>query len=150
MFLILFAPPPLLQTLNQSGIYILKARSFPMERMCRWLINSHPRYSGMLTKTYKLINMKFIKLTALALLFIPFSSCLKPKNDFAGMRTDKGEVVTAMLEQQYLTGDANNLGFGYSIYSTFPFAGATENIRFFTLHISQPKVKLSGSLKVKI
>jgi hypothetical protein len=94
--------------------------------------------------------MKLIKISAFAFLLFSFSSCLKAKNDFAGMRTDPGEVVTAVLEKQYLTGDDNNLAFGYSIYSTFPFTGAAETPRFFTLHISQPKAKVSGSIKVKI
>jgi hypothetical protein len=94
--------------------------------------------------------MKLIKISAFAFLVFSFSSCLKAKNDFAGMRTDPGEVVTAVLEKQYLTGDDNNLAFGYSIYSTFPFTGAAETPRFFTLHISQPKAKVSGSIKVKI
>lgn len=96
--------------------------------------------------------MKFIKISFLALLLVSFTSCLKTKNDFAGQRDDKGQVVTAILEQQYLTGDNNNLGFGYTIVQTFDFAApATESVKFFTLHISQPRdTKVSGNLVVNI
>src|SRR5215218_11391294 len=96
--------------------------------------------------------MKFIKLIFIAALLVSFSSCVKEKNNLAGMLNDEGNIVTAIMEQQYLTGDANNLGFGYHIYAGFNHASpATEDVRFFTLHISQPRnKKVSGNLVVKI
>jgi hypothetical protein len=95
--------------------------------------------------------MKNIKIIILAFVAISLTSCLKSVNDIAGLRTDPGQVVTAILEKQYQVNDGYNLGQGYVARAGFSFASpATENVRFFTLHISQPGTKISGNLAVKI
>jgi hypothetical protein len=96
--------------------------------------------------------MKNIKLIiVLAFVAVSLASCLKSANDLAGIRTDEGQVVTAILEKQYQINDGYNLGVGYLAHAGFSFTTpATETVRFFTLHISQPKAKVSGNLAVKI
>src|SRR6476661_5253111 len=96
--------------------------------------------------------MKFIKYSFLVLIIGTLTSCLKPKNDFAGIRTDKGTIVTSIKEKQYLNTDAQNIGFGFGAFTNFSFAApATEQVKFFSLHIAQPReTKVSGDLKVKI
>jgi hypothetical protein len=95
--------------------------------------------------------MKIIKLASLAFVALSLSSCLKTANDFAGLRTDNGQVVTAITEKQYQVNDGHNLGQGYVAYAGFSFgAPASESVRFFALHISQPKAKISGSMTVKV
>ena len=96
--------------------------------------------------------MKFKLYIGVLSLAISLTSCLKSENDFAGQREDNGTIVTAISEQQYLTGDKNNLQFGYGIYAGFSFTTpATESVRFLTLHISQPREnKINGNLSVKI
>jgi hypothetical protein len=94
--------------------------------------------------------MKMIKLVCLAFVALCLGSCLKTANDFAGLRTDSGSVVTAILEKQYVLNDHHGAGAGYAIYAGFSFAApATETVKFFTLHISQPKAKMSGNMTVK-
>jgi len=96
--------------------------------------------------------MKFIKYSLLVLLIGSFSSCLKPKNDFAGIREDKGSIVVSITETQYINTDAQNIGFGFGVFTNFSFgAPATEQVKFFSIHVSQPREnKLSGPLVVKI
>jgi hypothetical protein len=95
--------------------------------------------------------MKFIKYSLLALVAFTFASCLKPKNDFAGLREDEGQIVTSVTETQYINTDAQNIGFGFYIYNNFSFNTLpNESVKFFTLHISQPREKkMSGSMTVK-
>lgn len=95
--------------------------------------------------------MKNIKLILLAFVAISLASCLKSANDLAGLRTEDLPVVTAITETQYTVSDGYNLGVGYVPHSGFSFTTpATETVRFFTLHIAQPKSKISGSLAVKV
>lgn len=95
--------------------------------------------------------MKWIKYNLAALAIISFTSCLKSKNDLAGIRNDEGTIVTSITEQQYLNTDAQAVGYGFSIFSNFSFATPNEDVKFFGLHIAQPrKKKLSGPLLVKI
>src|SRR6478609_3123102 len=95
--------------------------------------------------------MKIIKLASLAFVALSLSSCLKTANDFAGLRTDNGQVVTAIMEKQYLVSDGHNIGFGWDLFAGFSFAApATEPVRFLSLHVAQPKTKISGSMTVKI
>jgi hypothetical protein len=96
--------------------------------------------------------MKLIKLTIFSLIVLSFASCVKAKNDFAGLREDEGNIVTAITEAQYLVSDAHNLQFGYGIYTSFDFAApATESVKFFTIHVSQPRSKkISGNMTVKL
>lgn len=97
--------------------------------------------------------MKLIKYSFLALAIVSLTSCLKSKNDFAGMREDPGSIVTSITEAQYINTDAQNVQLGYStVYANFNFlAPATEEVKFFTLHVSQPREnKLSGNLIVKV
>lgn len=91
--------------------------------------------------------MKFIKYSLAGLLIVGFSSCLKSKNDLAGLRDDKGTIVTSIAEQQYLNTDAQATQIGYSIFANFSFATPNEDVKFFSLHIAQPReTKLSGPL----
>jgi hypothetical protein len=95
--------------------------------------------------------MKFTKYGLLALLVVSLSSCLKSVNDFGGMRTDKGGIVTSIVEAQYLNADAQNLGLHYSVFANFSFSTPNEEVRFFNLHISQPReTKMSGSMVAKV
>lgn len=97
--------------------------------------------------------MKLIKYSFLALAIASLTSCLKSKNDFAGMREDPGSIVTSITEKQYINTDGQNLQLGYTTaYANFSFlAPATEEVKFFTLHVSQPREnKLSGNLVVKV
>ncbi|SJZ38515.1 hypothetical protein [Sediminibacterium ginsengisoli] len=96
--------------------------------------------------------MKYIKYSLLLFLVASLSSCLKSATDMAGLRTDKGTIVTAITEAQYLNTDAQNIGFGFNAFTNFSFATpATEEVKFFTLHVSQPReTKLSGPLLVKV
>ena len=95
--------------------------------------------------------MRFIKYFFLVFLIGSLASCLKSKNDFAGLRTDPGTIVTAITEKQYLNTDAQNIGYGFQVFTNFSFTTpTTEDVRFFTLHVSQPREKkLSGNLLVK-
>ena len=96
--------------------------------------------------------MKYIKYSFAILSVFIFASCLKSKSDFGGLREDPGTIVTSITEKQYLITDGHNLQNGWSMFANFSFtAPATESVRFFTLHISQPRsTKMSGSLKVKV
>jgi hypothetical protein len=96
--------------------------------------------------------MKYIKYSFGILSVFILASCLKAKNDFAGLREDPGTIVTSTMESQYLNTDQHVIGFGWQIFTQFSFTSpATENVRFFSLHISQPRsTKISGSLKVKV
>jgi hypothetical protein len=95
--------------------------------------------------------MKFIKYSLLALVTFAFASCLKPKNDFGGLREDKGTIVTSIAETQYINTDAQNIGFGFSVFNNFSFTDIpNESVKFFTLHIAQPRdTKMSGAMTVK-
>jgi hypothetical protein len=95
--------------------------------------------------------MKFIKYSLLALVAFTFASCLKAKNDFAGLREDEGQIVTSVAETQYVNTDAQNIGFGFYIFNNFSFTTLpNESVKFFTLHIAQPREKkMSGSMTVK-
>lgn len=95
--------------------------------------------------------MKFVKYSLLALVAFTFASCLKPKNDFAGLREDEGQIVTSIAETQYINTDAQNIGFGFYIFNNFSFTAVpNESVKFFTLHVAQPREKkMSGSMTVK-
>ena len=95
--------------------------------------------------------MKFIKYSLLALVAFTFASCLKAKNDFAGLREDEGQIVTSIAETQYINTDAQNIGFHFYIYNNFSFNTLpNESVKFFTLRISQPREKkMSGPMTVK-
>src|SRR5258706_15149995 len=112
------------------------------------------KYSGMLTNPIilKLKSMKFIKYSFAAVALFFFASCLKPKRDFAGLRTDPGGIVVSLAEAQYNSTDANVIGFGFQYFANFSFSSpATESVRFLTLHISQPRsTKMSGPMTVKL
>ena len=96
--------------------------------------------------------MKFIKYFIIVLLVGSLASCLKSKNDFAGLRLDNGSIVTGITEAQYLNTDGQNLGCGFQMFSNFNFsARPNENVKFFSLHIAQPRnKKVQGSLQVAI
>ncbi|HSU28385.1 MAG TPA: hypothetical protein VLJ68_08385 [Chitinophagaceae bacterium] len=95
--------------------------------------------------------MKFIKLSLLILLVGSLSSCLKAKNDFAGLRTDSGNIVISITEKQYLNADLSNIGFGFQAFANFSFSTPNEAVRFFTLHVSQPRdKKMSGPITVHV
>jgi hypothetical protein len=96
--------------------------------------------------------MKFIKYSFLIVIIGSFASCLKPKNDFAGLRDDNGSIVVSIAEAQYLSADVQNIGYHFSAFTNFNFAApATEEVKFFTLHVSQPReTKMSGPITAKI
>src|ERR1041385_1753541 len=97
--------------------------------------------------------LKVIKYCAAAFVLVLFTSCLKSKNDFAGLRTDDGNIVVSITETQYENTDANVIGFGFQYFANFSFTAtpATESVRFFTLHVSQPRSKkMSGPMTVKV
>ncbi len=83
---------------------------------------------------------------------ISLTSCLKAKSDFAGIREDKGSIVTSIKETQYLNVDAQNIGFHFNVFSNFSFNQLpNEQVKFFTLHVAQPRDnKVSGSMVVKV
>jgi hypothetical protein len=96
--------------------------------------------------------MKFVKYSLIAAGIMSMTSCLKSKSDFGGTREDAGTIVTAISEAQYLNTDAQNIGFGFSgTWANFAFNTPNESVKFFTLHISQPRdTKISGSMTVKV
>jgi len=97
--------------------------------------------------------MRKLKYGLFILLAVSLGSCLKPKNDFGGIREDAGNVLTSITEKQYINTDNHVIGFGYLSFANFSFTqpAGTEQVKFFTLHISQPREnKLSGDLRVKI
>lgn len=96
--------------------------------------------------------MKFIKYSLFALVVVSMASCLKPKNDFGGTRTDEGTIVTSITETQYLNTDAQNIGFHFGAFANFSFNTLpNESVRFFTLNVSQPREKrMSGNMTVRI
>ncbi len=100
----------------------------------------------------KLNNMKLIKYSFFFSLLVLFSSCLKEKNDLAGIREDQGQILTSVLEKDYQRGDAYNSGNGWDIFSFFSFsARPTEAVKFLTLHVAQTReTKMSGPMTVKI
>lgn len=85
-------------------------------------------------------------------LIATFSSCLKSRNDLGGMLDDKGQVITSILEQNYLDGDAKNVGFHWVINSFFDINSTpNEAVKFFTLHVTQVReTKMNGPLTVKV
>jgi hypothetical protein len=96
--------------------------------------------------------MKFVKYSLIAAGIMSMTSCLKSKNDFGGTREDAGTIVTAIAEQQYINTDAQNIQFGFTGTSAnFAFNTPNESVKFFTLHISQPReTKVSGNMVVKV
>lgn len=96
--------------------------------------------------------MKYIKYSFAILSVFILASCLKSKSDFGGLREDPGTIVVSITEKQYLNTDLRNIGFGWGMFANFSFTSpATENVKFFALHVSQPReTKMSGSIKVKI
>jgi len=96
--------------------------------------------------------MKFLKISLIALAIGgSLSSCLKAKNDFAGIREDEGSIVTSIAETQYINTDAQNIGFHFQAFSNFSFTQLpNEQVKFFTLHIGQPRKKMSGPMTVKV
>ncbi len=96
--------------------------------------------------------MKFIKYFSLIIVIASLTSCLKSKNDLAGLRNDPGEVLTAITEKQYQNTDAQNLGCGFQIYANFDFTTLpNEKVKFLTLHVAQPRAtKIVGAMQVKL
>lgn len=96
--------------------------------------------------------MKYIKILLIVMAVGTLSSCLKSKNDFAGIRLDDGNIVTSIGEAQYINVDGQNLGCGFQMFTYFNFSNRpNENVKFFTLHIGQPRnKKIAGSLRVGI
>jgi hypothetical protein len=96
--------------------------------------------------------MNFVKYSLIAAGLISFTSCLKPKADFGGTRTDAGTIVTSITEAQYINTDLQNIGYTFTGTSAnFSFATPNESVRFFTLHIAQPRdTKVSGSMTVRV
>lgn len=96
--------------------------------------------------------MRFIKLIFLLATLSALSSCLKTKNDWAGLRTDKnGDIIVSIAEDEYIDQDNHVMGFGYEPFAQFDFGGADEPVKFFSVHISQPKAKkVTGTLQLKV
>ncbi|MBN9349686.1 MAG: hypothetical protein J0H55_03295 [Chitinophagaceae bacterium] len=96
--------------------------------------------------------MRIIKLSLVLSSLIVLSSCLKSKNDFAGLRTnDNGGIVTSIAEDEYVDQDNHVIGFGYQPFANFDFSGPDEDVKFFTVHISQPRnMKVKGTLKLTV
>jgi hypothetical protein len=97
--------------------------------------------------------MKFIKYSLIVAVLATFTSCLKGKQDLGGILSDKGSIVTLISEKAYINTDAQNIGFGYAdAFANFNFTKrANEDVKFFTLKISQPREnKLNGPLVVKV
>jgi hypothetical protein len=96
--------------------------------------------------------MKFVKYSLIAAGIMSMTSCLKSKSDFGGAREDAGTIVTAITEQQYLNTDAQNIQFGFTgNWANFAFNTPNESVKFFTLHVSQPRdTKISGNMVVKV
>jgi hypothetical protein len=98
--------------------------------------------------------MRLIKYSIFLLSLVSLTSCLKSKNDWGGTREDKGTIVISVTEKQYINADAQNIGFGYTnSYANFSFTApaGNEDVRFFTVHISQPReTKLSGNLTLRV
>ncbi len=95
--------------------------------------------------------MKIFNALFLVASVVSFSSCLKAKNEFGGMRTDEGNIVTSIVEKQYLISDESNNHWGYEVFAGFDFAApATESVRFFAVRVNQPRdKKLSGPMTVR-
>ncbi|HEX2608425.1 MAG TPA: hypothetical protein VHK91_13640, partial [Flavisolibacter sp.] len=66
--------------------------------------------------------MKYLKYSWCALVLLSLVSCLKPKNELAGLRTDKGGIVVSIAEAQYVNTDAQVTQFGWSLFANFNFA----------------------------
>lgn len=95
--------------------------------------------------------MKYYKIVSVFACWLLFSSCLKTKNDFAGLRTDNGGIVVSILEDEYIDQDNNVIGFGYQPFAHFDFGGADEDVKFFTAHITQTKdARVKGTMKLTI
>lgn len=96
--------------------------------------------------------MKFAKYSLIAAGIVSMTSCLKAKSDFGGTREDAGTIVTAISEAQYINTDLQNIQFHFTGTSAnFAFNTADEDVKFFTLHVAQPRdTKVSGSMTVKI
>lgn len=95
--------------------------------------------------------MRLIQLIFLFVVMSVFTACVKSKNDWAGLRTDSGSVVISILEDEYIDQDNHVIGFGYAPFANFDFTGPDEDVKFFTVHIAQPRSKkLNGTLKLSI
>lgn len=83
---------------------------------------------------------------------ISLTSCLKAKNDVAGILTDPGQIVTSISESQYLSADLQNIGFHYThgSFANVALTGGNEAVKFFTLKVSQARgTRVSGPLKIQ-
>ena len=97
--------------------------------------------------------MKYLKYSFLLAAIVSFSSCLKSKTDAAGLMSDKGSVLTAIAEAQYINTDAQNIQAGYTnAVANFNFSKRpNEAVKFFTIFVSQPReTKISGSMTLKV
>jgi hypothetical protein len=96
----------------------------------------------------KILKLSLFTLATALLL----SSCLKERNDIAGLRTDDGSVAVTIAESEYINQDNNVIGFGYYSNANFSYTlFPTEDVKFFTIRVAQPRsTKLNGPLKLKI
>ncbi|MEJ7610223.1 MAG: hypothetical protein WKF88_03480 [Ferruginibacter sp.] len=97
--------------------------------------------------------MKFIKYSFLLAAIVSFTSCLKSKTDAGGLMNDKGSIVSAIAEMQYINTDAQNIQAGYTnAVANFNFTKRpNESVKFFTVFVSQPReTKISGSMTLKV
>jgi hypothetical protein len=94
--------------------------------------------------------MRLIKISFLFAVLAVFSSCLKSKNDIAGLMNDKGGIVTSIAETEYIDQDNNTIGFPYYGTTSFDFGSLPgELVKFLSVHVSQPRdAKVNGSLKL--
>jgi hypothetical protein len=94
--------------------------------------------------------MKFKVLSYLLIPALAAISCVKSKNDLGGMREDEGSIVVSVIETG--VSEASSHGAGeIPSFTNFDFSTPNEEVKFFNIHISQPRSrKVSGNLKVKI
>jgi len=98
----------------------------------------------------KATNMKLKIFSLAALAMVVFSSCVKSKNDLGGLRTDDGSIVVSIVEPG-VSEAAGHVIDVLPAFANFDFTSGNEEVKFFNIHISQPRAKkVSGSLKVKI
>jgi len=94
--------------------------------------------------------MKFKISSLLMLSAVVFGSCVKSKNDLGGLRTDEGSIVVSITEPG-VSEAASHVLDPMRSFANFDFTTANEEVKFFNIHISQPRdKKVSGSLKLKI
>jgi hypothetical protein len=97
--------------------------------------------------------MKILKYSLMLLAVASFSSCLKSRSDAGGLLTDKGSILTTIVEAAYIHTDAQNIGLGYDhTNANFNFSTRPgESVKFFTIKISQPReTKMTGPMVIKV